>query len=296
MSGLIETNIKGAKLLNRGKVRDIYEIDDKHLMLVVTDRVSAFDVVLDKPIPDKGAVLTQISNFWFEKFKDLVPNHISGKTPADFITDEDSLKQLDKRAVVVKKAEPLPIECIVRGYIVGSGWKEYQKQGTVCEIKLPEGLKQAEKLPEPLYTPSTKAEQGLHDENISPDRAREIVGKEIADKVEELSLKIYKAGAEHAASQGIILADTKFEFGMLDGELVLIDEVLTPDSSRFWPADEYKTGSNPPSFDKQCVRDWLESTGWDKNPPAPSMPDDIVEKSAAKYREAFERITGQTWK
>ncbi len=295
MSGLLKTDIKGARLLNRGKVRDIYEIDDKHLMLVVTDRISAFDVVLDKPIPDKGAVLTQISNFWFERFKDLTPNHLSGKAPADFITDADSLAQLERRAIVVKKARPLEIECIVRGYIVGSGWKEYQERGTVCDIVLPAGLAQAEQLPEPLFTPSTKAEQGLHDENISPERAAEIVGRDIADRVAELSIRLYSEGAKHAAAQGIILADTKFEFGMLDDELILIDEVLTPDSSRFWPADEYRTGISPPSFDKQFVRDWLETTGWDKTPPAPAMPEEIVEKTAEKYREAYRRITGKPW-
>jgi phosphoribosylaminoimidazole-succinocarboxamide synthase len=296
MSAILETNIKGARLLNRGKVRDIYEIDDKHLMLVVTDRISAFDVVLDKPIPDKGAVLTQISNFWFERFRDITPNHLSGKQPSDFISDPDSLAQLDRRAVVVKKAEPLAIECIVRGYIVGSGWKEYQKEGTVCGIPLPAGLEQAAKLPEPLFTPSTKAEQGEHDENISPERAAEIVGKDIAQRVAELSIRLYSEGAKHAAAQGIILADTKFEFGMLDGELILIDEVLTPDSSRFWPADEYRTGISPPSFDKQFVRDWLETLDWDKRPPAPPMPDEIVEKTAEKYREAYRRITGQQWR
>jgi phosphoribosylaminoimidazole-succinocarboxamide synthase len=296
MSAILETNIKGARLLNRGKVRDIYEIDDKHLMLVVTDRISAFDVVLDKPIPDKGAVLTQISNFWFVRFRDITPNHLSGKQPSDFISDPDSLAQLDRRAVVVKKAEPLAIECIVRGYIVGSGWKEYQKEGTVCGIPLPAGLEQAAKLPEPLFTPSTKAEQGEHDENISPERAAEIVGKDIAQRVAELSIRLYSEGAKHAAAQGIILADTKFEFGMLDGELILIDEVLTPDSSRFWPADEYRTGISPPSFDKQFVRDWLETLDWDKRPPAPPMPDEIVEKTAEKYREAYRRITGQQWR
>jgi phosphoribosylaminoimidazole-succinocarboxamide synthase len=295
MAALLQTDIKGAKLLNRGKVRDIYEIDDAHLMLVVTDRVSAFDVVLDRAIPDKGAILTQISNFWFDKFADITPNHLSGKEPSDFIDDPASLAQLDRRAVVVKKAEPLAIECIVRGYIAGSGWKEYQKKGTVCDIPLPAGLEQASRLPEPLFTPSTKAEQGFHDENISPERAAEIVGRDISDRVAEISLRLYAEGAKHAESQGIILADTKFEFGMLDGEVILIDEVLTPDSSRFWPADEYRTGISPPSFDKQFVRDWLETTGWDKTPPAPAMPDEIVEKTAEKYREAYRRITGKAW-
>lgn len=301
MSTILQSQIQGAKLLNRGKVRDIYEVPDKkggapYFMLVATDRLSAFDVVMNEGIPDKGKVLTQISNFWFERFKDLLPNHVLSTSATGYIDDADSLAQLEGRALICKKAQPLAIEAIVRGYLVGSGWKEYQKQGTVCGIQLPQGLKLAGKLPEPLFTPSTKAELGAHDENISPERAGEIIGKDLAARVGELSLKLYKAGAEYALSRGIILADTKFEFGLLNGELILIDEVLTPDSSRFWPASEYKEGENPPSFDKQFVRDWLEASGWNKTPPPPALPAEIVDRTAQKYREAFERLTGQTWR
>jgi phosphoribosylaminoimidazole-succinocarboxamide synthase len=300
MSIVLQSHIQGAKLLNRGKVRDIYEVPDKkggapYFMLVATDRLSAFDVVMNEGIPDKGKVLTQISNFWFERFKDLLPNHVLSTSAKGYIDDAASLAQLEGRALICKKAQPLAIEAIVRGYLVGSGWKEYQKQGTVCGIQLPQGLKLAGKLPEALFTPSTKAELGAHDENISPERAGEIIGKDLALRVGELSLKLYKAGAEYALSRGIILADTKFEFGLLNGELILIDEVLTPDSSRFWPASEYKEGENPPSFDKQFVRDWLEASGWNKTPPPPPLPQEIVDRTAQKYREAFERLTGQTW-
>lgn len=300
-NAILQTNIKGARLLNRGKVRDIYEVPDKkggapYFMLVATDRLSAFDVVMNEPIPDKGKVLTQISNFWFEKFKDLVPNHVISTTAEGYIDDPDSLRQLEGRALICKKAQPLAIEAIVRGYLVGSGWKEYKERGSVCEIPFPAGLKLAGKLPKPLFTPSTKAELGAHDENISPEKAGEIIGKELAQTVGELAIKLYQAGADYAATRGIILADTKFEFGLLDGKLILIDEVLTPDSSRFWPADGYKEGENPPSFDKQFVRDYLETTGWKKTPPAPPLPQEIIDKTAAKYREAYERITGQTWR
>jgi phosphoribosylaminoimidazole-succinocarboxamide synthase len=300
MSAILKTDIKGAKLLNRGKVRDIYEVPDKkggepYFMLVATDRLSAFDVVMDEPIPDKGAVLTKISNFWFEKFKDIIPNHVLSTSAKGYIDDPDSLRQLEGRALICRKAKPLAIEAIVRGYLVGSGWKEYQKQGTVCGIMLPVGMKLASKMPQPLFTPSTKAEQGAHDENISPEKAGEIIGKDLAKQVAEISVKLYQAGADYAATRGIILADTKFEFGLVDGKLILIDEVLTPDSSRFWPADSYKEGENPPSFDKQFVRDWLEASGWNKNPPPPKLPAEIIEKTAAKYREAFERLTGKKW-
>ncbi len=300
MNAVFQTEIKGAKLLNRGKVRDIYEVPDKkggapYFMLVATDRLSAFDVVMNEPIPDKGKVLTQISNFWFEKFKDLVPNHVLSTSAVGFIDDPESLRQLEGRALICKKAKPLAIEAIVRGYLVGSGWKEYQKKGSVCDIPLPAGLQQASKLPQPLFTPSTKAELGAHDENISPEKAGEIIGKELAAQVGDLSVKLYQAGAEYAATRGIILADTKFEFGLLDGQLILIDEVLTPDSSRFWPVEGYKVGENPPSYDKQFVRDWLEGTGWGKTPPPPTLPQDIIDKTAAKYREAYERLTGKNW-
>lgn len=300
MNGVFETNIKGAKLLNRGKVRDIYEIPNKkggdpYFMLVATDRLSAFDVVMNEPIPDKGKVLTKISNFWFEKFKDIIPNHVISTTAEGYIDDPDSLRQLEGRALICKKAKPLAIEAIVRGYLVGSGWKEYAKQGTVCGIMLPIGMRLASRLPKPLFTPSTKAELGAHDENISPEEAAKIIGKDLGAKVAEISVKLYQAGADYAATRGIILADTKFEFGLLDGQLILIDEVLTPDSSRFWPRDSYVEGQNPSSFDKQFVRDWLESTGWGKTPPPPALPKDIIDKTAAKYREAFERLTGKKW-
>ena len=300
MEAVFETNIRGAKLLNRGKVRDIYEVQGPdgsgpYLMLVVTDRLSAFDVVMDQPVPEKGKVLTQISNFWFERFKELVPNHLVALDAAGYITDEDSLKQLEGRTVICKQAQPLAIEAIVRGYLVGSGWKEYQQKGTVCDIALPEGLKLASKLPKPIFTPSTKAEQGLHDENISPEKAAKIIGRDIAEKVEKLALQLYEEGAAYAASRGIILADTKFEFGLLDGEVILIDEALTPDSSRFWPANQWVEGENPPSFDKQYVRDWLETLNWNKQPPAPAMPQEIMDQTAARYREAYEKLTGKTW-
>jgi phosphoribosylaminoimidazole-succinocarboxamide synthase len=301
MSAVYKTEIKGARLLNRGKVRDIYEIPAKDgkgpfFMLVASDRLSAFDVVLDQPIPDKGKVLTQISNFWFNRFKDLLPNHVVSLTAEGYLDDPGDLAQLKDRTLICKRVKPLAVEAIVRGYLVGSGWKEYQKSGTVCSIPLPAGLKQAGKLPQALFTPSTKAEQGAHDENISPAEAAKILGADIAKKVEEYSLKLYTAGAEYAASKGIILADTKFEFGLDEkGEVILIDEVMTPDSSRFWPADQYAEGSNPPSYDKQFVRDWLEAQPWDKKAPAPALPQDVIDRTRAKYIEAYERITGKKW-
>jgi phosphoribosylaminoimidazole-succinocarboxamide synthase len=301
MNAVFKTEIKGAKLLNRGKVRDIYEIPAKDgkgpfFMLVASDRLSAFDVVLDQPIPDKGKVLTQISNFWFEKFKDLLPNHVVSTTAEGYLDDPGDLAQLKDRTLICKRVQPLAVEAIVRGYLVGSGWKEYQKQGTVCSIQLPAGLKQAGKLPQALFTPSTKAEQGAHDENISPEEAAKILGADIAKKVADYSIKLYTAGAEYALSKGIILADTKFEFGLDEkGEVILIDEVMTPDSSRFWPADQYAEGSNPPSYDKQFVRDWLETQPWDKKAPAPALPQDVIDKTRAKYIEAYERITGKKW-
>jgi phosphoribosylaminoimidazole-succinocarboxamide synthase len=262
---------------------------------VATDRLSAFDVVMREPIPDKGKILTRISNFWFEKLRHLVPHHVVSTSVRGFIDDEDAARQLEGRAVICKKAAPLAIEAIVRGYLVGSGWKEYQKKGTVCDLALPAGLRLASKLPAPLFTPSTKAAQGAHDENISPARAGEIIGAALAARVAEISVRLYRAGADYAASRGIILADTKFEFGLVDGELILIDELLTPDSSRFWPADEWREGENPPSFDKQFVRDWLEASGWNKIPPPPALPAEIIEKTAAKYRDAYERLTGERW-
>jgi phosphoribosylaminoimidazole-succinocarboxamide synthase len=294
VNALFESNIPEAKLLYRGKVRDVYEVDGK-LMLVATDRLSAFDVVLPDPIPGKGQMLTQISNFWFERFKDKIANHLLSTSADGVIKDAASLAQLDRRAVLCKKAKPLAIEVIVRGYLVGSGWAEYKRSGTVCGIQLPAGLKEAARLPKPLFTPSTKAPQGQHDENISPAQAAEIVGKDVADKVEKLAIQIYSEAADFARTRGIILADTKFEFGLLDGQVILIDELLTPDSSRFWPADQYQEGTNPPSFDKQFVRDWLTASGWNKKPPAPHLPADVAKKTSEKYQEAFEKLTGKKW-
>ncbi len=289
---VFQTDIKELKLLHRGKVRDLYECGD-NILMVATDRISAFDVVFNEPVPDKGKVLTQISLFWFDRLKEMVPNHLLEwdveKFPPELAPYK---KELEGRSVIVKKAKPLAIECIVRGYITGSGWKEYLKSGSVCGIPLPEGLKESDKLPEPIFTPSTKADIGQHDENITFEDACDIVGAETAQKVKELSLAIYKDAADYALSKGIIIADTKFEFGFVDGQLCLIDEVLTPDSSRFWPLDSYKPGGPQPSFDKQFVRDYLESIGWDKKPPAPPLPPDIIEKTRKRYLEAYERITG----
>jgi len=293
LAAVFQTEIKELRLIHRGKVRDLYECGEDILM-VATDRLSAFDVVFDEPVPDKGKVLNQISLFWFQRLKNKVRNHVVEwdveRFPKDLKPYQDLLRG---RAVIVRKARPLAIECIVRGYITGSGWKEYQKKGTVCGIKLPEGLKEADRLPEPIFTPSTKAEMGQHDENIDFERACEIVGKEAAQKAKDLSIAIYNDAVEYALTRGIIIADTKFEFGYIGDELVLIDEVLTPDSSRFWPLDSYKPGGPQPSFDKQFVRDYLEAIGWDKKPPAPHLPDEIVEKTRKRYLEAYKRITGQ---
>jgi phosphoribosylaminoimidazole-succinocarboxamide synthase len=290
----MQSSIKSLKLLNQGKVRDIYDIDDSKMLLVTTDRLSAFDVILPTPIKDKGTVLTQIANFWFDKLGHIVPNHLTGIDPDSVVTDAEEKAQLGKRALVVKKLKPLPIEAIVRGYLAGSGWKEYKAQGTICGITLPAGLKEASKLPEPVFTPSSKAEVGDHDENISIGKCEQLLGKTLADKVAGISIQLYKEAAAYALTRGIIIADTKFEFGLdVQGQLYLIDEILTPDSSRFWPADQYVEGANPPSFDKQYVRDWLESTGWDKKPPAPQLPEDVAAKTGDKYREAYSRLTGQ---
>ena len=288
-----ETNLPGLELRARGKVRDIYDLGDS-LLIVTTDRMSAFDVVMNEPIPDKGKVLNAISAYWFDQFKDLIPNHLISLDPADVPgLDKGSAAQLEGRMMLVKKAQPLPVECIVRGYLVGSGYSDYKKTGKVCEIELPAGLPEAAKLEKPLFTPSTKAELGQHDENISLARMAEMVGKELAQKVEDISLKIYSRARDIAAEKGIIIADTKFEFGMLDGEMILIDEALTPDSSRFWPADQYRPGRSQPSFDKQFLRDWLSSLDWDKTPPPPTLPQEIIDKTRAKYVEAMERLTGQ---
>ena len=279
------------KKIYSGKVRDLYAIDDKRMLMVATDRLSAFDVILAEPIPEKGKILTAISNFWFDKLKDLVPNHFTGDRVEDVVPPAE-LPLVEGRAVVAKRLKPVAVEAIVRGYIAGSGWKEYQKSGTVCGIPLPTGLKEAAKLPQPIFTPSTKAPVGDHDENISFAQCEAIIGAELAAQVRDVSIALYSAAVEYAATRGIIIADTKFEFGLDEnGTLTLMDEVLTPDSSRFWPADSYAEGSNPPSFDKQFVRDWLESTGWNKEPPAPALPAEVARKTADKYREALTRLT-----
>ena len=290
---LLQSSISSLPLISQGKVRDIYDLGE-HLLLVASDRLSAFDVVLPTPIAGKGAVLTQIANFWFEKLGHVVPNHLTGIAPESVVEDAAEKAQLKQRAIVARKLKPLPIEAIVRGYLVGSGWKEYKASGTVCGIDLPAGLQEASKLPEPIFTPSSKAAIGNHDENISLARAAELLGAELADKVARVSVQLYQEAAEYALTRGIIIADTKFEFGLDEaGELYLIDEVLTPDSSRFWPADQYKTGSNPPSFDKQYVRDWLEASGWNKQAPGPALPADVAARSSEKYREAYRQLTGK---
>ncbi|MDD5329636.1 MAG: phosphoribosylaminoimidazolesuccinocarboxamide synthase [Sulfuricella sp.] len=289
---LFNSSIRSLPLLNRGKVRDIYAVDDERLLIVTTDRLSAFDVVLPTPIPDKGKVLTAISDFWFAKLGHILPNQLTGIAPESVVAAEER-GQVVGRATVVRRLKPLPIEAIVRGYLVGSGWKEYKTQGSVCGIPLPAGLKEADKLPQPIFTPSTKAEAGAHDENISLARAEELLGKALARQVSDAAIALYKEAADYALTRGIIIADTKFEFGQdEDGKLYLIDEALTPDSSRFWPADQYAPGANPPSFDKQYVRDWLESLNWNKQPPAPELPADIAAKTAEKYREALTRLAG----
>src|SRR3954470_11347984 len=289
---LFESKIGSLKRIGKGKVRDIYAIDDDKMLIVTSDRLSAFDVVLPDPIPDKGRVLNEMANFWFSKLGHIVPNQLTGIDPAS-VVKKDELAQVQGRSVVVKKLKPLPIEAVVRGYIIGSGWKDYQKTGKVCGIELPKGLQQAQKLPEPIFTPATKAETG-HDENISFDEVVKLIGKDKAEKVREISIRLYKEASEYAAKKGIIIADTKFEFGLNEkDEIVLIDEVLTADSSRFWPADSYKVGMSPPSFDKQYVRDYLETLDWDKTPPAPKLPAEVIDKTSQKYREALERLTGK---
>ncbi|MCI0654061.1 MAG: phosphoribosylaminoimidazolesuccinocarboxamide synthase [Methylococcaceae bacterium] len=292
---LRETTLKSLKLKAKGKVRDIYEIDDEHLLIVTSDRISAFDVVLVDPIPDKGRVLTSLSNFWLHQTADLIANHICELRLGDVIPcDSEEGALIAGRAVVVKKMSPLPIEAIVRGYLIGSGWKDYQRSGSVCGIPLPDGLRQAERLPEAIYTPSTKAEIGTHDENISSDRTIELLGAELAQQVREASLSLYTRAFEYACACGIIIADTKFEFGLdRQGRLHLIDEVLTPDSSRFWPVDQYAIGASPPSFDKQYVRDYLESLDWDKKAPGPRLPAEVIQRTAEKYREAEQRLISQ---
>src|SRR5213594_5192168 len=287
-------DLPGIKKLRSGKVREVFELGGT-LLFVATDRISAFDVILPDPIPHKGAVLNQISAFWFKRFNDI-ENHLVTANPEEFPKELQSFReQLAGRSMIVKKTKPLPMECVVRGYLAGSGWKEYQQSQSVCGIKLPAGLKLASQLPEPIFTPATKAEEG-HDENIDMKRCAEILGDETAERVKDLSLQIYSAGRDHAGKRGIIVADTKFEFGTVGDKLLLIDEVLTPDSSRFWPADHYVVGQSPPSFDKQFVRDYLETLDWNKTPPGPQLPGDVIARTAAKYVEAFERLTGEKLK
>jgi phosphoribosylaminoimidazole-succinocarboxamide synthase len=289
---LLETSIHSLKRIHQGKVRDIYDIDDKTMLLVSTDRLTAFDVILPTGIQNKGAMLTQMANFWFEKLKNVVPNHLTGIDPVSVVTDSAEKVQLANRSVVVKKLKALPIEAIVRGYLVGSGWKEYKAKGTVCGIPLPAGLQEASKLPEPIFTPSSKAAVGEHDENISLEQCADLIGADMAAQVAKVAIALYTQAAEYALTRGIIIADTKFEFGLdSNGVLHVMDEVLTPDSSRFWPAESYAVGKNPPSYDKQYVRDWLESCGWDKTPPAPALPDDVAKRTSDKYMEAFVKLT-----
>jgi len=290
---LFESRLSGLTRISQGKVRDMYAVDENHLLIVTSDRLSAFDVVLPDPIPGKGAVLNELTDFWMDKTRDIVANHVTDVALESVITDAAERASIAGRGTIVKRLNPLPIEAVVRGYLIGSGWKDYQATGAVCGIELPSGLQQAEKLPEPIFTPATKAEIGAHDENISYAEVEKLIGAELATRVRSLSLEIYSRGAAHAAERGIIVADTKFEFGLDDdGKLYLIDEVLTPDSSRFWPADEYRIGISPPSFDKQFVRDYLETLDWDKTAPGPHLPDDIARKTADKYRQAADLLKG----
>ena len=292
MTALYQSSIKSLPLLYRGKVRDTYTVDADHLLMVTSDRLSAFDVIMAEPIPDKGRVLNQMANFWFGRLGDLVPNHLTGIAPESVVA-ADEVEQVRGRAVVAKKLKPLLVEAVVRGYLIGSGWKDYQAGGAVCGIKLPAGLRQAERLPAPIFTPAAKAELGEHDENISFDQVVHTIGAGLAERVRAVSLELYEEAVKYAATRGIIIADTKFEFGLDgDGVLTLMDEVLTADSSRFWPADEYRVGMSPPSFDKQFVRDYLETLDWDKRPPPPPLPADVVQRTGEKYREALKRLTG----
>jgi phosphoribosylaminoimidazole-succinocarboxamide synthase len=292
VSAIYESKIKSLPRLGKGKVRDIYAVGDDKMLIVTSDRLSAFDVVLPDPIPDKGRVLNEMANFWFARLGHIVPNQLTGIDPESVVLEKEKF-QVRGRSVVVKKLKPLPIEAVVRGYIIGSGWKDYQKTGKVCGIELPKGLRQAEKLAKPIFTPATKAESG-HDENISFAEVEKLIGKELAAKVRDISIRLYEEAREYAAKKGIIIADTKFEFGLdKKNQIVLIDEVLTADSSRFWPADSYQVGISPPSYDKQFVRDYLETLDWDKTPPAPKLPPQVIEKTSEKYREALERLTGK---
>jgi len=292
---LYQSSLSSLKLRTRGKVRDIYDIDDNYMLIVTTDRLSAFDVILPDPIPGKGHVLTSISNFWFKKMQHVMPNHLANIPLEQVVPDAAERAQIEGRAIVVKCLKPLPVEAIVRGYLIGSGWKDYQKSGAVCGIKLPEGLQQAQQLPEAIYTPSTKATAEQHDENVSFEQTVALMGQDLAEKVRDASLRLYKEAAAYAKERGIIIADTKFEFGVDDaGVLYLIDEALTPDSSRFWPADQYQVGISPPSFDKQYIRDYLETLDWNKTAPGPSLPAEVAAYCAEKYREAEIRLTQES--
>ena len=292
---LHQSNLPGLELIHRGKVRDVYALSDTELLIVATDRLSAFDVVLPDPIPGKGEMLCQMSNFWFGKTAHLVPNHLTGKNIADVLPRGADANLYTKRSVVAKRLKAVPVEAIARGYLIGSGWKDYQATGSLCGIKLPIGLKQAAKLPTPIFTPSTKAAAGQHDENIGFDRVVDLVGVDLAERVRDATLKIYGFAADYAAARGIIVADTKFEFGTDDdGKLYVMDEMLTPDSSRFWPADQYRVGISPPSYDKQFVRDYLETLNWNKQAPGPKVPQEIIQRTAAKYAEALKRLAGIT--
>ena len=296
MPALYATSIKSLPLLSKGKVRDVYALGDDKLLMITTDRLSAFDIVMGQPIPEKGIVLNQMANFWFDKLAQVIPNHLTGIDPESVVT-ADEVAQVKGRAVVAKRLKPILVEAVVRGYLAGSGWKDYKETGKVCGIKLPAGLENAQKLPEPIFTPAAKAEVGEHDENISFDKVIEMIGEKLANQIREVSIRLYKEASEYAATCGIIIADTKFEFGLDDaGQLVLMDEILTADSSRFWPAETYYVGANPPSYDKQFVRDWLETAMvddrlWQKTAPAPALPADVIDKTAEKYREALARLT-----
>ncbi len=290
---VFRTQLAGLERLHEGKVRDIYAVDAESMLIVTTDRLSAFDVVLPDPIPGKGEVLNGISNFWFARTRGIVPNHLTGRDPGSVVRTEADRALLAGRAVIVRRLKALPVEAVVRGYLIGSGWKDYQAGGTLCGIRLPQGLRQAERLPEPLFTPAYKAQAGAHDENISFAHVTELVGADLAARVRDTALALYRFAAAHAARRGIIVADTKFEFGVDErGTLTLIDEVVTPDSSRFWPADTYQVGTSPPSFDKQFVRDYLETLDWDKKAPGPHLPPEVIARTSAKYREALTRLTG----
>lgn len=292
MQPLLKSHLPSLKLLNQGKVRDIYDVDARTMLLVATDRLSAFDVVLPTPIRDKGAILTQIANFWFGKLAHIVPNHLTGIDPQSLVQSAEEKAQLGKRAIVVKKLRPLPVEAIVRGYLVGSGWKEYKAGGTVCGIPLPAGLQEASVLPEPIFTPSSKAEVGDHDINITHQQMAALIGEDLAKTVASVSIRLYKEAAQYALTRGIIIADTKFEFGLVDGEMILVDEVLTPDSSRYWDADKYEPGRPQEAFDKQFVRDYLETLDWNKEPPGPELPVEVVAQTREIYLTALRRLTG----